>query len=203
MSTEIATLPSTTAAPFRSAALNLNLRQKSFVDHYLEVKVGWKAAQLAGYDGERNTLMSIATENLRKPAIKAYYEEKLSELAISSSEVLAELGDMARFDVKNAGKDAPIRAVDKLKALELAGKYHKLFTERVESESVLAPADIARLGESLLTAMMDAAQRMREAQAEQVLPPASMDQLGQVAGEIDHVGQPVTAPTTATDDDDG
>jgi hypothetical protein len=156
--------------PIRSAALDLNLRQKSFVDYYIEVKVGWKAAQLAGYSGDQNALCAIASENLRKPNIAAYYQERLAELAVSSNEVLAELGEIARapwkefVTIKTDPKTgavlyAQLRLQDKLKALELAGKGHGLFTERVES-SVSAPA----IATEVVSLLVQLAERNRAAQ---------------------------------------
>jgi phage terminase small subunit len=46
-------------------------------------------------------------------------------------------------------------------ALEKLGRFHKLFTDKVETESLLSDTDISRLGSSLLTAMMEASARMR------------------------------------------
>lgn len=120
----------------QSAALNLNPRQISFVDHYLDCKVMWKAAELAGYSGNKNTLHAVAWENLQKPAIKAYYEERLRAIQVSADEVLAELGEIARFRVAEMGEKCAVRPTDKLKALELAGKAHGLFIERSESVNV-------------------------------------------------------------------
>lgn len=143
-----------------SAAIHLNPRQISFIDNYIDLKVGWKAAEAAGYSGNRDTLSAIASENLRKPSIAAYYAERLRERHISSDEVLSELGELAKFNVADMGKDCVVRPVDKLKALELAGKYHKLW-DRNESDSQLSDSDIARLGESIVGVMMEAARRKR------------------------------------------
>lgn len=160
MSTALTAPETVTPAPFRSAALDLNLRQKSFVDNYIEVKIGWKAAELAGYSGDRFQLAVVASENLTKPNIRAYYEERLAEMAISPSEVLAEVGAVARFDVIN-NPDGPIRAQDKLKALELAGKGHRLFTDRTETELSLSDADLDRFAQSLVSALVEASQKAR------------------------------------------
>ena len=166
-------------ASIRSAALDLNIRQKSFVDYYIEVKVGWKAAQLAGYSGDRMALSAIASENLKKPNIAAYYEERLAELQISSTEVLAEIAALARYDIVENPRGA-VRAVDKLKALELAGKYHKLFDQPAEVAS--APA----IATEVVSLLVQLAERNRAAQMSA--------QVG-VDGPMD--GRPVNQPQLA------
>lgn len=168
MSTALTESNPTQSVPFRSAALDLNLRQKSFIDNYITCKVLWKAAELAGYSGDNATLRAIASENLTKPNVKAYYEERLAELAVSSSEVLAEVGILARYDVIE-NPSGPIRAQDKLKALELAGKYHKLFTEKADTELSLSDVDLDRFASSLVSALMEASQKARARLGEQVI----------------------------------
>ena len=46
-------------------------------------------------------------------------------------------------------------------ALEKLGRFHKLFTDRVETEINLSDTDVARIGESLMSSLMEAAQRRR------------------------------------------
>ena len=144
-----------------SAALSLNPRQISFVDNYLEVKTGWKAAELAGYSGDRPTLCAIASENLRKPRIYAYYLERLKERQIGPDEILAEVGEIAKHTIT---PDSPIRPDHKLRALELAGKHHRLFADRVETELELSPAATERLAESLCQGLIEPARKQRETQ---------------------------------------
>jgi len=166
--------------PFRSLGLDLTIRQKSFVDNLIQVKVGWKAAELAGYSGDNATLRAMASETLAKPNVRAYYEERLAELQISSTEVLAEIGEIARHDIV-ADPKGPIRAVDKLKALELAGKYHKLFDQPAESQ--VNSGAIATEVVAMLCAIADRARAAAMDQVGQVgqpaLPPASMDRMDQ------------------------
>ena len=136
-------------------------RQISFVDNYLELKVGWKAAEAAGYSGNRFQLSSIASENLSKPNILAYYAERLRLLQVSSDEVLAEIGAVARIplDAEIQAKTG-VRVNDKLKALELAGKVHRLFAEK-DTEISLSDGDVDRLSDSIIRSMMEAASRRR------------------------------------------
>ena len=62
--------------------LQLTFKQQKFVDEYLiNGGNGTQAAKKAGYKGNDHTLHSIATENLRKPAVKAYIDKRRVELA--------------------------------------------------------------------------------------------------------------------------
>jgi hypothetical protein len=174
------------ALPQVSAASFLNLRQKSFIDNYIECKVLWRAAELAGYNGNQNTLAQTANDLLKVPKVRAYYEERLQEMHLSSSEVLAEIAIVGRYDVIT-NPTGPVRATDKLKALELAGRYHKLFSDKSDTDSTFSAADIDRLGQSLLNAMIEASARMRQAQGggpgpvdQQQLGPATSTPIGTV-----------------------
>ena len=103
----------------------LTTKQRLFVEAYLANPNATEAARRAGYAGNDLTLAQVGAENLRKPYIADLLEERVTEAAMSSDEVLAELAYIAKGDyVTYKG--------DKLKALELVGKYHKLFTDKVE-----------------------------------------------------------------------
>lgn len=113
-------------------------KQNAFVVAYL--KNGFnatQAARTAGYKGNDNTLAVVGCENLRKPKIQeriaAYFEEK----GMAANEVLFRLTLMARGDLqtrKSDTKDGPMNHYDAIKALELLGKYHRLFVDRVEHD---------------------------------------------------------------------
>ncbi len=75
----------------------LTLRQRLFVTEYLRCFNGTKAAIRAGYSAR--SAASIAEQNLRKLEISQAVEAGLAELAMSSSEVLARLADIARGDI--------------------------------------------------------------------------------------------------------
>jgi hypothetical protein len=171
-------LQSTATVPSRSAALDLNIRQKSFVDNLMQLKVGWKAAEAAGYSGDNATLRSTASDLLTNPNVRAYYEERLAEMAVSSTEVLAELGEIARWNLSD--EKSPVRAADKLKALELAGKYHRLFVDRVETEAHSDPSRLAGDLTAVLGVVREAIEAYRVATAAQMDP---VDQVGQGATE--------------------
>ena len=137
----------------------LTIKQKSFADNWLQHRNGRLAARLAGYDGNDNTLDSVATENLRKPAIAAYIRAKLQERHVSPDQILAELGDIAMYSLDSiAVEGSPVKTPDKIRALELAGKYHKLFADRVEVEQ----ADPKAVADELAAMITAACQRMRE-----------------------------------------
>lgn len=71
--------------------------QKAFVLEYSRCNFnGTEAAARAGYKGDRNQLASIASENLRKPKIRAAIDLLLKERALSADEVLKLLADHAR-----------------------------------------------------------------------------------------------------------
>lgn len=120
----------------------LTTKQKLFVEAYIANPNGTEAARKAGYAGNDNTLASMAKENLRKPQILKLIEKRIEKEAMTSDEVLNELADIAKSDwrehqIVKYDKDgnevsATFLLKDKLKALELLGKFHKLFTDKVE-----------------------------------------------------------------------
>jgi len=82
--------------------VKLTGKQRAFIAHYLETMNGTEAARRAKYKGDDNTLASVASENLRKPKIRAAIDEALAKSAMSAPEVLARIsaiaaGDMGQF----------------------------------------------------------------------------------------------------------
>src|SRR5699024_8745489 len=57
----------------------LTPKQNAFADHYIELGNTTQAAIKAGYS--KKTAAGIATENLTKPNIKAYIDEKMEEIS--------------------------------------------------------------------------------------------------------------------------
>lgn len=135
-------------------------KQRAFVDWYLRTWNGTKAARRARYKGSDATLAAIASENLRKPKIRAAIEERLAEFAMGAQEVLARIGEQARASItafirveggtfeldlhqvrrfghlvkkiRHTKHGVEIELHDSQRALELLGKYHVLFTERLD-----------------------------------------------------------------------
>jgi hypothetical protein len=104
----------------------LTAKQQLFCEFYLGAANGnaTEAARLAGYKGSDETLRAIASQNLTKLNISELCRERINEVALSADKVLSELSEIA------LSKDEATR--DRLKSLELLGKYHKLFSERLD-----------------------------------------------------------------------
>lgn len=129
----------------------MTAKQQRFCDEYLIDLNATQAAIRAGYS-EKNA-RNIASENLAKPNIKAYIDqrmaEKESELIADQEEVLKYLTAVMRGQtraevvvVENIGdymseartmKKAPDEK-ERLKAAELLGKRYGLYTDRVEQD---------------------------------------------------------------------
>lgn len=119
-------------------------KQKRFCDEYLIDLNATQAAIRAGYS--KKTANVIGMENLTKPYLKEYIEnrmaEKESELIAGQDEVLQYLTAVMRGEDKeerltnNAlGEVETIEIVvqgNRLKAAEMLGKRYGLFTEKVE-----------------------------------------------------------------------
>lgn len=129
----------------------LTEKQKAFCDYYIKSLNATEAAIKAGYN--KNTARQTGSENLSKPYIKGYIDERLkqleSERTADAKEVLEYLTRVMRGEeveevvvTENIGdfmseartvkKD--ISAKDRLKAAELLGKRFKLFTEKIEAD---------------------------------------------------------------------
>lgn len=129
----------------------LTAKQKRFCDEYLICLNASEAAIKAGYS--KKTARVIGQENLLKPALKAYIQqrmdEKEKELIADQNEVLKYLTSVIRGQsrssvvvVENVGdymsearemEKAPDER-ERLKAAELLGKAHGIFTDKVQQE---------------------------------------------------------------------
>ena len=120
----------------------LTQRQRLFVEAYLANPNGREAARAAGYSGDDNALSTRAFELMRNPKIAELIGVRVEEAVMRSNEVLSELSAIAKADWQDfleirRDKDdeiisATLKLSDKIKSLELLGKYHKLFSERVD-----------------------------------------------------------------------
>ncbi|VGV62777.1 terminase small subunit [Streptococcus pyogenes] len=125
----------------------LTLKQKRFADEYIISANATAAAIKAGYS--KKTARSIGQENLTKPDIKAYIDERLekleSEKIATQEEVLQYLTSIMRgeqqektlISIGELGQeivDIDVGAKDRLKAAELLGKRYRLFTDKIEAE---------------------------------------------------------------------
>lgn len=131
------------------AEKKLTAKQRRFCDEYLIDLNATQAAIRAEYS--RKSARVIGQENLLKPAVKAYIQqrmdEKEKELIADQNEVLKYLTSVIRGQsrssvvvVENIGdymsearemEKAPDEK-ERLKAAELLGKAHGIFSDRVE-----------------------------------------------------------------------
>lgn len=131
--------------------MTLTTKQQRFCDEYLIDLNATQAAIRAGYS--KKTARVIGQENLLKPALKAYIQqrmdEKEKELIADQNEVLKYLTSVIRGQsrssvvvVENVGdymsearemEKAPDER-ERLKAAELLGKAHGIFTDKVQQE---------------------------------------------------------------------
>ena len=132
-------------------SIKLTLKQKRFADEYIISGNATDAAKKAGYS--EKTAFTIATENLKKPYIKQYIDQRLKELddkkIAKQEEVLQYLTSVLRGEsesaivvVEGCGDGySEARTVKKtpdekerLKAAELLGKRYRIFSEKSEVE---------------------------------------------------------------------
>ena len=130
--------------------MNLTPKQKAFADYYIELGNATEAAIKAGYN--EKTARFIASENLTKPNIKKYIEEKIKQIEsdriAKAEEVLAFLSASLRGEVleevvsTETDETGGIRPViikkqisikDRIKAAELLGKRYRMWTDKVEA----------------------------------------------------------------------
>lgn len=108
---------------------NLNDKQRLFVSEYVKAWNATRAAKTAGYS--EKTAYSQGNELLKKPEIRAYIKEFVTE-ALSANketlqiEIVEKLREIA-FGVKEDGR--PYTTRHQLSALEKLGKYMSMFTE--------------------------------------------------------------------------
>lgn len=129
----------------------MTAKQKRFCDEYLIDLNATQAAIRSGYS--KKTAYSIGNENLMKPELKKYIEERMAEkesqLIADQDEVLKYLTSVMRGEsqseivvVEGVGDGmSEARAMQKapdererLKAAELLGKRYGLYTEKVEQQ---------------------------------------------------------------------
>lgn len=133
---------------------SLTEKQKRFADYYIETGNMTEAAIKAGYS--KKTARVIGQENLLKPAIKNYIDEKLKELeekrVASATEVMQLLTSAMRGEldeevvvVESIGDycsearvvKKKIGLKDRIKAAELIGKRHRLFTDKIQVDGLV------------------------------------------------------------------
>lgn len=142
--------------------MKLTIKQKAFADYYIELGNATEAAIKAGYN--EKSARFVGSENLTKPNIKSYIEERMkqieSERIAKAEEVLAFLSSSLRGEVLEEvistetidGMIKPVilkkqlSAKDRIKAAELLGKRYALFTEKVDLEGNVGVTIIDDIG---------------------------------------------------------
>jgi len=129
----------------------LTTKQQRFIDAYLgECKGNASAAALqAGY-----RVRESAWDILSNPRIRARIDDQLRAESLTSAEVLHHLSDVARaewreflhltINPKNGEVlDVKMDLGSKVRALELLGKFHKLFTDKTENSTTVLVREYA------------------------------------------------------------
>lgn len=100
-------------------------KQRKFCIEYMKDFNATQAAIRSGY--RKRTAGSMGTENLQKPLIKAELdrlrEKVYTDAEITVNDIVQRLTDLS----VNAKKDS-----DRLRALELLGRYKAMFTEKTQ-----------------------------------------------------------------------
>src|SRR3989338_287917 len=105
----------------------LTLKQKRFVDYFIETANATEAAMRVYQTVNRNTARSIGAENLAKPAIKKVIEAKiLQSMPYPDLFIKGQL-----FNIANDGYSES----SKLKALEMLAKMIGLYEEKEEKNT--------------------------------------------------------------------
>lgn len=125
----------------------MTAKQKRFCDEYLIDMNATQAAIRAGYSVK--TAKQIGAENLAKPDLRGYIEERMEQmeksLVADGEEVMRYLTSVLRGkslssvlarDELGADRvmEKPPDEKERLKAAELLGKAHMLFTEKIQQE---------------------------------------------------------------------
>ena len=123
----------------------LTIKQKKFADEYIKTGNATQSAINAGYS--KKSAQQMGAENLLKPVIKSYIDERMKQLeeeAIADqSEILRYLTRIIRDEEReevlvNVGnfeqerQEIKISAKDKINAAELLGKRYGSWTDKVD-----------------------------------------------------------------------
>ena len=144
----------------------LTCKQQAFTEWYCSAAVnmnGTEAARRAGYSGADKVLAQVAWENLRKPDIRQLIDAKLkqalSAAGVTVEAVLWKLQVITEKAIEASQYGAAVRAV------ELQGKYLKLWSDRIEHvqniENVSTEDLTSLLGELLGKGQIDITQLLK------------------------------------------
>jgi len=122
----------------------VNEKQKKFANYYIKTLNATESAIKAGYS--EKTAYSMGSENLTKPEIRQYIDEKLKKLQdktiADAQEVMRLLTKMARGETEEevvAFSDGEsyitkkkVSGREQVKAQELLGKRYRLFADKID-----------------------------------------------------------------------
>jgi len=158
--------------------MSLTDKQAAFIEEYLVDFNATRAAERAGYAGNESTLASVGYENLRKPHIAARVKERLRETAMTATEIQMRLSEQARgayadyitpeggVNVAQMVADGKAHLIKRMKdtkfvmdiefydaqrALQMLGKAHGMFKDRVDSYDI----DLDKLTDEQLRRIAD------------------------------------------------
>lgn len=129
---------------------DLTVKQKKFADEYIISGNATEAYKIAGYRVSSDRVASVEGHKLlRKPKVKSYIDERLEQL---QSEKIADQQEVLEFltsvmrgekteqtlcgmgELGQAIVDIEVGAKDRIKAAELLGKRHRMWTDKVEQQ---------------------------------------------------------------------
>jgi hypothetical protein len=128
----------------------LPFKQRKFVANYiLQGGNGTKAVFAAGYVQGYNSARVTACRLLAKANVMSEIESHVQKSRLNADQVIEELSGIAQVKTEIDGNQ-------RLKALELLGKFHKLFVDKVESTDTSERDGIA-MSLTLVKLIQDAA----------------------------------------------
>lgn len=105
----------------------LPFKQRKFIANYILLAGnGSQAVIAAGYKQTYGSARVTACRLLTKANVMAEIESHVRKAKLDANQVIEELSDIAQTSTIIDGNQ-------RLRALELLGKFHKLFTDRIES----------------------------------------------------------------------
>jgi phage terminase small subunit len=112
----------------------LNDRQKLFVKYYIATLNAAESARLAGYSPKaaKEIGARLLTKANIAEAIEKGVDKRMEKADISAERILDELAKIAFLTPEQLDALKSIKGGEKMRALELLGKYHTLFTDRIE-----------------------------------------------------------------------
>lgn len=140
--------------------IKLTVKQQRFADEFIRTAEITRSAIVAGYNAK--SAYAIGSENLKKPAIKAYIDKRLEELKKESiaeqDEILQYLTSILRGEqteeiLRGIGKGAQtidemdVDAANRIKAAELLGKRYAMWTEKQQVDVTGAVVFVDDIGD--------------------------------------------------------